>query len=85
MDLIFFHGEVRPGNSPILVFDLADGGIDRGEVEVDRVDSGRDLLRGAKIIEVRCWQENDGMGAYRDGHQPIPADGAAFTAAFHAA
>lgn len=28
VDLIFFHGEVRPGNSPILVFDLADGGID---------------------------------------------------------
>ncbi len=27
-DLIFFHGEVRPGNSPILVFDLPDGGID---------------------------------------------------------
>ncbi len=28
VDLIFFFGEVRPGNSPILVFDLADGGID---------------------------------------------------------
>ena len=27
-DLIFFHGEVRAGNSPILVFDLPDGGID---------------------------------------------------------
>ena len=52
----------------------------RLKVEVDRVESGRDLLRGAKIIEVRCWQENDGVGAYRDGHQPIPADGAAFSA-----
>lgn len=28
VDLIFFHGDVRPGNSPILVFDLAEGGID---------------------------------------------------------
>ncbi len=28
VDLIFFHGDVRPGNSPILVFDLAQGGID---------------------------------------------------------
>lgn len=28
VDLIFFRGEVRPGNSPILVFDLPDGGID---------------------------------------------------------
>jgi glyoxylase I family protein len=28
IDLIFFHGEVRPGNSPIVVFDLAGGGID---------------------------------------------------------
>lgn len=27
-DLIFFRGEVRAGNSPILVFDLAGGGID---------------------------------------------------------
>ena len=32
VDLIFFHGEVHPGNSPILVFDLAQGGID-GVVE----------------------------------------------------
>lgn len=28
VDLIFFVGEVRPGNSPIVVFDLQDGGID---------------------------------------------------------
>lgn len=27
-DLLFFPGDVRPGNSPILVFDLPDGGID---------------------------------------------------------
>jgi hypothetical protein len=52
----------------------------RLKVEVDRVESGRDLLRGAKTIEVRCWQENDGDGQYRGGHQPIPADGAAFSA-----
>jgi hypothetical protein len=52
----------------------------RLKVEVDRVESGRDLLRGAKTIEVRCWQENDGAGAYRGGHQPIPADGVAFSA-----
>lgn len=52
----------------------------RLKVEVDRVDSGRDLLRGGKTIEVRCWQEKDGEGAYRGGHQPIPADGIAFSA-----
>lgn len=28
LDLIFFKAECRPGNSPILVFDLAEGGID---------------------------------------------------------
>lgn len=28
VDLIFFKMESRPGNSPIVVFDLADGGID---------------------------------------------------------
>jgi predicted enzyme related to lactoylglutathione lyase len=28
IDLIFFEGEVRPGNSPILVFTLDAGGID---------------------------------------------------------
>lgn len=28
VDLIFFQMESRPGNSPIIVFDLADGGID---------------------------------------------------------
>lgn len=52
----------------------------RLKVEVDQVDSGRALLRGAKIIEVRCWQEDDGEGKYRGGHQPIPADGVAFSA-----
>jgi predicted enzyme related to lactoylglutathione lyase len=28
VDLIFFKGECRPGNSPIIVFELAEGGID---------------------------------------------------------
>lgn len=28
VDLIFFKQESKPGNSPIVVFDLADGGID---------------------------------------------------------
>lgn len=28
VDLIFFRQESRPGNTPIIVFDLADGGID---------------------------------------------------------
>jgi len=28
LDLLFFEGEVRAGNSPILVFTLAEGGID---------------------------------------------------------
>ena len=28
VELIFFKAECRPGNSPIIVFDLAEGGID---------------------------------------------------------
>ena len=28
IDLLFFRMESRPGNSPIVVFDLAEGGID---------------------------------------------------------
>jgi predicted enzyme related to lactoylglutathione lyase len=28
VDLLFFRGDVQAGNSPILVFDLAQGGID---------------------------------------------------------
>lgn len=28
VDLIFFEMESRPGNSPIIVFEIADGGID---------------------------------------------------------
>lgn len=28
VDLIFFRMECRPGNSPVIVFDLAEGGID---------------------------------------------------------
>jgi predicted enzyme related to lactoylglutathione lyase len=28
VELIFFRNECRPGNSPIIVFDLPDGGID---------------------------------------------------------
>jgi glyoxylase I family protein len=28
VDLIFFKAECRPGNTPIIVFDLAEGGID---------------------------------------------------------
>lgn len=28
LDFIFFHGDARPGISPILVFELATGGID---------------------------------------------------------
>ena len=52
----------------------------RLKVEVGEVESGRALLRGAKTIEVRCWQEIDGAGRYREGHTSIPADGAAFSA-----
>lgn len=29
LELVFLKQESRPGNSPIIVFDLADGGIDR--------------------------------------------------------
>ncbi len=28
VDLIFFHGDARPGSSPIVVFNLDEGGID---------------------------------------------------------
>lgn len=28
IDLLFFKGEVKAGNSPMIVFDLAEGGID---------------------------------------------------------
>lgn len=28
VDLLFFQGDAKPGNSPIPVFDLTDGGID---------------------------------------------------------
>ncbi|QQA42137.1 VOC family protein [Pelagovum pacificum] len=28
VDLLFFEGEVKAGNCPMIVFDLADGGID---------------------------------------------------------
>ncbi len=52
----------------------------RLKVEVDQADSGRALLRGAKVIEVRCWRETDAEGRTIGGHQPIPADGAAFSA-----
>ncbi len=52
----------------------------RLKVEIDRVESGQALLRGARTIELRCWQEIDGEGGYREGHFPIPADGAAFSA-----
>ena len=34
VDLLFFPGEPKPGNSPIPVFDLAEGGIDAA---VDRL------------------------------------------------
>jgi catechol 2,3-dioxygenase-like lactoylglutathione lyase family enzyme len=40
VDLIFFHGEVRPGNSPILVFDLKGGGIDGVVAGLDDRDAG---------------------------------------------
>lgn len=52
----------------------------RLKVEVEKVESGHALLRGARTIEVRCWQEIDGNGQYREGHRSIPADGAAFSA-----
>lgn len=52
----------------------------RLKVEVDQVESGKALLRGAKTIEVRCWREIDGEGRYLEGHRPIPADGAKFSA-----
>ncbi len=44
----------------------------RLKVEVTSVESGHDLVRGAKYLDLRCWQE----GA--EGHHPIPADGATF-------
>lgn len=42
VDLIFFKAECKPGNSPIIVFDLSEGGID---------DMVRDLAQqGATIV-----------------------------------
>lgn len=52
----------------------------RLKVEVDEVASGHGLLRGARTIELRCSQENDGAGRTIGGHHPIPADGASFSA-----
>lgn len=52
----------------------------RLKVEVDKVDSGQALLRGAKVIELRCWQEIDGDGRFVSGYRPIPADQARFSA-----
>ena len=34
IDLLFFKGEPRPGNSPIVVFDLGEGGIDQAVAEL---------------------------------------------------
>lgn len=34
IDLLFFKGEPKPGNSPIVVFELREGGIDQAVAEL---------------------------------------------------
>jgi hypothetical protein len=46
----------------------------RLKVEVESVESGHAMIRGAKELDLRCWREGD------DGQIPIPADGARFRA-----
>ncbi len=46
----------------------------RLKVAVESVESGHDIIRGSKELDLRCWREGD------DGQIPIPADGARFRA-----
>jgi hypothetical protein len=46
----------------------------RLKAKVEAVEKGRELVRGAEFIDIRCWRE----GAA--GHHPMPADGAGFRA-----
>lgn len=46
----------------------------RIKAKVESVESGRELVRGADHLDLRCWREGV------DGHDPIPADGARFRA-----
>lgn len=46
----------------------------RLKVAVESVESGHDVIRGAKELDLRCWREGG------DGQIPIPADGARFRA-----
>lgn len=52
----------------------------RLRVAVESVESGRELIRGAKEIDVRCWREVGSDAAVLEGHSSIPADGARFRA-----
>lgn len=46
----------------------------RLKARIGSVEKGRELIRGAEFLDIRCWRE----GAA--GHVPIPADGAVFRA-----
>ncbi|HQW28336.1 MAG TPA: LPXTG cell wall anchor domain-containing protein [Verrucomicrobiales bacterium] len=52
----------------------------RLKVKVENIERGRDQIRGAEFIEVRCWHNARGEADGSTGHQNIPADGARFHA-----
>lgn len=46
----------------------------RLKARVLSVEKGRELVRGADFLDIRCWREGDA------GHHPIPSDGQRFRA-----
>jgi hypothetical protein len=46
----------------------------RIKMKVEAVEMGRDQVRGAPFLDLRCWREGN------EGHRPLPADGARFRA-----
>ena len=52
----------------------------RLKVKVENIEKGRENIRGAEIIEVRCWHNNQRNTDGPVGHSNIPADGSRFRA-----
>ena len=50
----------------------------RLKVKVESIEKGREQIRGANIIEVRCWHNALGNADGPVGHRPIPSDGSRF-------
>ncbi len=50
----------------------------RLKVKVESVEKGHDAIRGASLLDLRCWREISASGA--EGDQVIPADGTRFRA-----